>query len=195
MSTSFDLFSGFKSVSTVPAGNFAKALLSGAKTVKGPVPSRVAARPAACTAATTVVSIAAIQGTNTDTSPLAGQPVTTEGVVTAVYTTGGFNGFFVETGGAGGTEAEDATPGASDAVFVFGSISAAQVAVGDSVRVSGTVAEFQGQTEITSPSVTKLASALLPYNGFRLTPPIPMGLQPRLASSRNPEIIRVRTRN
>jgi predicted extracellular nuclease len=112
------------------------------------------------TAATTVVSIAAIQGTDTNTSPLAGQPVTTEGVVTAVYTTGGFNGFFLETGGAGGSEAEDATPGASDAVFVFGSASAAQVAVGDSVRVSGTVQEFQGETEISSPSVTKLATAL-----------------------------------
>jgi 5'-nucleotidase len=112
------------------------------------------------TAVAAVVPIAAIQGTGTDTSPLAGQPVTTEGVVTAVYTTGGFNGFFLETGGAGGTEAEDATPGASDAVFVFGSASAAQVAVGDSVRVSGTVQEFQGETEISSPSVTRLATPL-----------------------------------
>ncbi|MGI5243957.1 ExeM/NucH family extracellular endonuclease [Dactylosporangium sp. CA-139066] len=119
-------------------------------------------------AATTVVPIAAIQGTNTDTSPLDGQPVTTEGVVTAVYTTGGFNGFFLETGGAGGTEAEDATPGASDAVFVFGSASAAQVAVGDSVRVSGTVQEFQGQTEISSPSVTKLATPLPPVKADTL---------------------------
>ncbi|WP_426514168.1 ExeM/NucH family extracellular endonuclease [Dactylosporangium sp. McL0621] len=105
-------------------------------------------------AAAEVLAIAAIQGTNTDTSPYAGKPVTTEGVVTAVYTTGGFNGFFVQTGGA------DTTPGASDAVFVFGSISAGQVSIGDSVRVSGTVQEFQGETEISSPSVTKLATAL-----------------------------------
>ncbi|WP_433064680.1 ExeM/NucH family extracellular endonuclease [Dactylosporangium sp. CS-033363] len=111
-------------------------------------------------AAAEVLAIAAIQGTNTDTSPYVGKPVTTEGVVTAVYTTGGFNGFFLETGGAGGTEADDRTPGASDAVFVFGSISAAQVSVGDSVRVSGTVQEFQGETEISSPSVTKLATPL-----------------------------------
>ncbi|WP_344617571.1 ExeM/NucH family extracellular endonuclease [Dactylosporangium salmoneum] len=112
------------------------------------------------TAPTTVLPIAAIQGTNTDTSPQAGKGVTTEGVVTAVYATGGFSGFFLQTGGTGGTPAEDATPGASDAVFVFGATSAGQVTVGDSVRVTGTVAEYQGETEITFPSVTKLATPL-----------------------------------
>ena len=109
-----------------------------------------------------VLPIAAIQGTNTDTSPYAGQDVTTEGVVTAAYPVGGLSGFFVETGGSGGPVAGDATPGASDAVFVFGSASAAQVAIGDSVRVSGKVAEFQGETEITAPVVTKLDTALPP---------------------------------
>ncbi|MBL7490541.1 ExeM/NucH family extracellular endonuclease [Frankia sp. AgB1.9] len=111
-------------------------------------------------AAPTTTPIAAIQGTNTDTSPLAGQTVTTEGVVTAAYPTGGFNGFFLETGGAGGTAAQDATPGASDAVFVFGSISAGQVTVGESVRVTGKVSEFQGETEIGSPTVTQLDTPL-----------------------------------
>lgn len=111
-------------------------------------------------ATTTVVPIAEIQGTNTDTSPRAGQSVTTEGVVTAVYTTGGFNGFYLETGGAGGTEADDDTPGASDAIFVFGSVAAGQVTVGDSVRVTGNVVEFQGTTELSAPTVTKLASPL-----------------------------------
>ncbi|MFU8870862.1 ExeM/NucH family extracellular endonuclease [Micromonospora sp. SL4-19] len=113
-------------------------------------------------ATTTVLSIAEIQGTNTDTSPYANKEVTTEGVVTATYTTGGFNGFFMETGGAGGTEAEDATPGASDAIFVFGSAAASQVNIGDSVRVTGTVQEYQGLTEITFPTVTKLANPLPP---------------------------------
>jgi predicted extracellular nuclease/chitodextrinase len=108
----------------------------------------------------TVVPIADVQGTNTDTSPLAGQTVTVEGVVTADYPTGGVNGFYVETGGAGGTEADDKTPGASDAVFVFGSISAAQVHIGESVKVTGEVEEFDGQTEIDVPSVTALATAL-----------------------------------
>ncbi|WP_378971089.1 ExeM/NucH family extracellular endonuclease [Paractinoplanes rhizophilus] len=106
------------------------------------------------TAAAVLLPIAEIQGTNTDTSPYVDQHVITEGVVTAAYPTGGFNGFFLETGGA------DTTPGASDGVFVFGSNSVAQVAVGDSVRVAGRVAEFQGETEITSPAVTKLDTAL-----------------------------------
>ena len=101
-----------------------------------------------------VLPIAAIQGTNTDTSPYANQTVITEGVVTAAYPTGGFNGFFVETPGA------DTTPGASDGVFVFGSISAAQVTVGESVRVTGKVQEFQGETEISSPTVSELDTPL-----------------------------------
>ncbi|MCL2795366.1 MAG: ExeM/NucH family extracellular endonuclease [Microbacteriaceae bacterium] len=107
------------------------------------------------------VSIAEIQGT-TGTSPLAGQTVTTEGVVTAAYPTGGFNGFYLETGGAGGTAAQDRTPGASDAIFVFGSISAAQVHIGESVTVTGQVQEYQGAVEITSPTVTELATPLAP---------------------------------
>ncbi|WP_239133504.1 ExeM/NucH family extracellular endonuclease [Rugosimonospora africana] len=111
-------------------------------------------------AAPTVVPIASIQGTNTDTSPYAGKTVTTEGVVTAAYATGGFNGFFLETGGAGGASADDHTPGASDAVFVFGSTSAKQVTIGESVQVTGQVSEFQGETEIGSPTVTQLDTAL-----------------------------------
>jgi 5'-nucleotidase len=119
------------------------------------------------------VPIADIQGTNTATSPYADRLVTTEGVVTAAYPTGGFAGFFVQTGGAGGTPAEDRTPGASDAVFVFGSASAAQVTVGESVRVTGKVTEFQGETEITAPAVTELDTALpavrpgvIPWSGL-----------------------------
>jgi predicted extracellular nuclease len=92
-------------------------------------------------------TIAEIQGTG-DTSPLVGQTVTTLGIVTAAYPTGGFNGIYVQTPGTGG--ANDATPGASDAIFVFGSNSgAATVQVGDYVQVTGTVTEFNGLTEIT----------------------------------------------
>ena len=108
----------------------------------------------------TVVPIAAIQGSNTNTSPLVGQAVTTQGVVTADYPAGGFSEFVIETGGAGGTEAQDQTPGASDAVFVFGSVAAGQVHIGESVEVTGKAAEFDGETEIDSPVVTQLATAL-----------------------------------
>ena len=107
---------------------------------------------------TPTVTIAAIQGTDTDTSPYANRMVTTTGVVTAAYPTGGFNGFYLQTGGTGGVK--DATPGASDAVFVYGSRSAAQVKIGDSVSVTGEVQEYEGTTEITSPTVTALDEPL-----------------------------------
>ncbi len=91
-------------------------------------------------------TIAQIQGTDTDTSPHLGETVITKGVVTADYATGGFNGFYVQTAGTGG--GTDATPGASDAVFVFGSAAAAKVHLGDFVSVQGKVSEFSGTTEI-----------------------------------------------
>ncbi|MBM9506177.1 ExeM/NucH family extracellular endonuclease [Actinacidiphila acididurans] len=114
------------------------------------------------------VTIAQIQGTNTDTSPLAGKTATTQGVVTAVYATGGFNGFYLETGGAGGAAADDKTPGASDAVFVYGSQSVGTVTVGESVQVRGTVQEYAGETELTFPTVTQLATPLPPVVADRI---------------------------
>lgn len=93
--------------------------------------------------------IAAIQGTG-DASPLAGETVTTQGVVTAAYPTGGFNGFYLQTAGTGGEA--DATPGASDAVFVYSAAAAADVSVGDHVEVTGVVSEYNGLTEVTPAS-------------------------------------------
>ncbi|MFI9485230.1 ExeM/NucH family extracellular endonuclease [Promicromonospora sp. NPDC052451] len=93
-----------------------------------------------------VTPIAEIQGTGA-ASPLVGQTVTTRGVVTAVYATGGFNGLYLQTAGTGG--GEDPTPGASDAVFVFSAAAAADLSAGDHVEVTGTVSEFNGLTELT----------------------------------------------
>ena len=104
-------------------------------------------------------TIAEIQGTDTDTSPHVGETVITQGVVTADYATGGFNGFYLQTAGTGGPT--DATPGASDAIFVFGSAAAAKVHLGDFVQVQGKVSEFAGTTEIgaTADNVTVLPDA------------------------------------
>ena len=44
---SLALFSGFKRLSTVPAGSLANAASVGANTVKGPVPFSVSTNPAA----------------------------------------------------------------------------------------------------------------------------------------------------
>ena len=112
-------------------------------------------------AAPTIVPIAAIQGTNTDTSPYAGQTVTTEGVVTAAYPTGGFNGFFLETGGAGGTEAADADPGRlRRGLRLRLDLGRPGHASARASRSPARCTEFQGETEIGSPTVTQLATAL-----------------------------------
>jgi predicted extracellular nuclease len=102
-------------------------------------------------------TIEEIQGTGA-ASPLVGDDVVTTGVVTAAYPTGGFNGFYLQTGGSGG--APDATPGASDGIFVFGSQSAAAVTIGESVSVTAEVQEHQGTTELAFPTVRKLDEPL-----------------------------------
>ena len=92
-------------------------------------------------------AIAEVQGTG-DISPHAGDLVTTTGVVTATYPAGGFNGFYLQTGGTGG--ASDATPGASDAIFVFTpGYDETALPLGDTVEVTGLVSEFNGLTELT----------------------------------------------
>lgn len=105
---------------------------------------------------TSTRTIAEIQGTGA-TSPLNGQNVTTQGVVTATYPTGGLNGFYIQTAGTGG--ATDATPGASDAIFVYSVSGAGAVNIGDHVQVTGAVTEYAGTTEITAAAsdITKLA--------------------------------------
>lgn len=82
--------------------------------------------------ATTVdKTIAQVQGTGSS-SPFAGDTTTyvrTRGVVTAAYPTGGFYGFVIQTAGTGtGT---DATPGASDALYVFQKSGGVAAHVGD----------------------------------------------------------------
>jgi predicted extracellular nuclease len=94
-----------------------------------------------------VRSIAEIQGAG-PASEYAGQSVTTRGVVTASYPTGGFNGFYLQTAGTGGT-VDAGSHDRSDAVFVYGSSVARAVAPGDHVEVTGKVSEYQGTTEIT----------------------------------------------
>ncbi|MEE1650763.1 ExeM/NucH family extracellular endonuclease [Brachybacterium sp. J144] len=95
----------------------------------------------------TAASIAEIQGTGA-ASPLVGQDVVTEGVVTAVYATGGLNGYVIQTAGTGGA-LDFSTHTGSTAVFVYSAATVSQVAIGDSVRVTGTVNEYYGSTQIT----------------------------------------------
>lgn len=96
-----------------------------------------------------------IQGSGA-ASPFVGQIVRTEdNVVTALaYDEGAPNGFFIQTPAA----RADASDQTSNGIFVFTG-SAPTVSVGDRVDLTGTVAEFFGQTEITGAAVTIDSSA------------------------------------
>lgn len=96
------------------------------------------------------VRIGDIQGDGAHPA-LLNQNVTFTGVVTAK----GPSGFFVQDAGDGNALT-------SDAIYVFGSISAGQVSVGKQVKVTGTVIEYYGLAEISSPSVTLLGDGTLP---------------------------------
>ncbi|MBM3724212.1 MAG: hypothetical protein FJW40_02140 [Acidobacteria bacterium] len=107
----------------------------------------------------TLTSINAIQGAGSS-SPLTGQSVTTQGIVTARKS----NGFFLQN-----AENEyDANPATSEGIFVFtSSAPPATAAVGNRVQVTGSVVEFKGAatdpdgmalTEITGPTVSQLST-------------------------------------
>ncbi|MCR2818793.1 ExeM/NucH family extracellular endonuclease [Microbacterium sp. zg.Y1090] len=95
----------------------------------------------------TVVAIADIQGAQAE-SPLVGRTVTTTGVVTAHYPTGGFGGYVIQTPGTGGA-LDLASHRASDAVFVRAPEAVSEVALGDTVDVTGVVGEYQGLTQLS----------------------------------------------
>lgn len=99
-------------------------------------------------------SIAEIQGTGSR-SPLAGQTVTTRGVVTAAYPTGGFWSFVIQTDGTGA--GADTTPGASDALWVHQARDGVDAEIGQYVEVTGSVSERFGRTELRyDPAVAPL---------------------------------------
>lgn len=123
-------------------------LVAGAPTPDAAPAGSTPEPPAPATDAT----IAEVQGTGA-TSPLAGRRVRTTGVVTAAYPTGGFNGFFLQTAGTGGGSGERT---ASDGVFVHGSAATREAAVGDHVEVTGTVAEYQGMSQLTPASAAEV---------------------------------------
>ncbi|SDH62794.1 hypothetical protein SAMN05421505_11949 [Sinosporangium album] len=87
--------------------------------------------------------IAEVQGTG-DTSPLAGQTVRVEGIVTSdLQGAGQLRGFFLQD------PTPDADPATSDGLFAFAGTALADVAVGDRVLVSGKAVEFNGWTELS----------------------------------------------
>ncbi|TFC49762.1 ExeM/NucH family extracellular endonuclease [Cryobacterium sp. TMT2-17-1] len=109
-----------------------------------PTPTPTATTPPVPAAA---LAINEIQG-STDAGAQTGKVVTTTGVVTATYPTGGFKGFYLQTPGTGGA-VDLTTHTASDGLFVYTNALAAPVTAGDYVSVTGTASEFFGLTQIT----------------------------------------------
>ena len=98
------------------------------------------------------IPIFAVQGAGTE-SPIDGEDVVVRGIVTGDFQSGDderqsdLGGFYVQE------ELPDDNPQTSDGVFVFEDDMIANVSVGDRVRVTGTVAEFFGETQIAARAV------------------------------------------
>ncbi|UYQ78050.1 ExeM/NucH family extracellular endonuclease [Glutamicibacter sp. JL.03c] len=99
-----------------------------------------------------ITPIEQVQGTGSS-SPLSGQQVTVQGVVTGAYAEGGIRGFYVQSEGTG---VEVPTSG-SPAIFVYAPDEVSSVQVGDFVQVSGAVSEYYGLTQIKAQGVQQLA--------------------------------------
>ena len=86
------------------------------------------------------------------TSPLNGQIVTTEGIVTALS----FNGYFIQDA------IGDGNVNTSDGIFVFTSTApAANITIGEKIRLSGKVQEFLPGNTATNLTVTELTTTTL----------------------------------
>jgi predicted extracellular nuclease len=103
----------------------------------------------------TLTKIHDIQGNGT-TSPIAGQSVTTRGIVTAIKSAGSSSGFFIQEPDA----TVDADPNTSEGVFVFtGSSIPAAAVVGNLVQVAGTVQEFVPSSDPNQHPATEIAGS------------------------------------
>jgi uncharacterized protein len=87
--------------------------------------------------------ISAVQGAGAST-PLAGQTVRVEGVVTGDFQAAGqLGGFYIQD------DTPDADPNTSEGLFAFASATLADVQVGQRIRVTGRAIEFNGLTELS----------------------------------------------
>lgn len=112
--------------------------------------------------------ISAVQGTAAD-SPLKGQKLTVEAVVTATMPgTTGLGGFYIQQTAA----TVDADSKTSEGLFVVDTLNIPTVKVGDVVRVSGVVEEGFGQTQLNKlEGLTVCGTASLP-NAATVTLPV-----------------------
>ncbi|MEM9511268.1 MAG: endonuclease/exonuclease/phosphatase family protein [Cyanobacteria bacterium P01_E01_bin.48] len=111
-------------------------------------------------------TVAEIQGTG-HISPLVGQKVEVEGIVTAIRLDGGA-GFYLQS------SEPDTNPATSEGIFVFTDITP-NVAIGDSVTVMGDVSEFrQGGDNSADLSLTQISNPMFEVQSSQNETPVPV---------------------
>ncbi|OYN91623.1 ExeM/NucH family extracellular endonuclease, partial [Parenemella sanctibonifatiensis] len=125
-------------------------------------PSPTATPTSTPTAPGDVIAIGAVQGEG-DGSPMQGQTVTVQGVVTADHRTTGYNGFFIQDGG-------DDNPATSDGLFVYAPNNTDDLAIGDEVRIQGRVSEYYGLTQVSLSSLTIVPDTEISPAAIEITP-------------------------
>ncbi|MDD9206834.1 ExeM/NucH family extracellular endonuclease [Georgenia sp. 10Sc9-8] len=108
--------------------------------------------PGTCTDEST--AIGAVQGSGTASS-MVNETVTVQGTVVGDFQhEGSFDGYYVQDAG-------DDDPATSDGIFVYAP-DGADVDAGDAVRITGTVSEYYGMTQITVADLLECGVATLP---------------------------------
>ena len=122
-----------------------------------------------CPAPPEVAPIGTVQGTG-DISPCAGEMVTIEGVVVGDYEgpQPALRGFYVQSPD-GAHDDDEAT---SEGIFVFHG-DEDLVELGDLVRITGLVAEFQGQTQLNFPDSLEVLESGHTVTPTKVTMPFP----------------------
>jgi len=115
-----------------------------------------------------VTRIHAIQGSGM-ASPMVGSGVSVEAVVVGSYQgTNQFNGFYLQEKDAN----VDGDPATSEGIFVFAP-GQQQVAKGDVVRVRGTVAEFNGLTQVSNVNALEVCATGASVTAAQVSLPAP----------------------
>lgn len=111
--------------------------------------------PGNCPNAPAITLISAVEGI-TDSSPCAGESVIIDGIVVGDYqgVSPTLRGYYVqeEDGDV------DGDPATSEGIFVLDTANATALSLGDRVTVTGSVSEFQGQTQLTLSSSSLVSS-------------------------------------
>jgi hypothetical protein len=113
-------------------------------------------------------------GAHDDVSPLTGQVVTIEGVVIADFQlTNQLRGFFIQEE-SGDQDGDSST---SEGLFIFtGNTPLLDVAEGQIVRVTGTVGEFDGMTQLSTTGAGSAITLIDGGNNLNLVPATPWNL-------------------